>query len=110
MNSPDVPGTETGNLHTLFNFIEQLCEAGVSLLSFLSPFCKQVLSNYHVSDSGYLVLEKDQASRPQTNGSKLNEHASTSLVILEKVPLWWHLLSLVLDHRGLCIFCAETEP
>lgn len=85
MNSPYVPGTETGNLYTLCNFIKQLCEAGASLLpSFLGPFRKHCLSNYHVSDAGYYLLEKEQASKPQMNSSKLNEHASTYLEILEK--------------------------
>ena len=113
MNSPSVPDTETGNLYTLCNFIKQLCEAGASLLpSFLGPFRKHCLSNYRVSDAGYYLLEKEQASKPQMNSGKLNEHTSTYLEILEKAhfmvaPL---VTSVVPGHRGLCIFCAETGP
>lgn len=109
MNPTYVPGTGMGNLYTLFNFIKHLCEAGISLFpSFLSPFCKHFLSNHHGSDAGHYLSKKEWVPRPQMNSSKLNEHASTYLDILKKPLLWWHLLSLVLGHRGVCILGAET--
>lgn len=109
MKSPHVPGTETGNLYTLFSFITHLCEAGISLLpSFFSPFYKHFLSNYHVSDAGHCLSKKEWVPRAQKNSSKLNEHAPTYLEVLKKPLFWWHLLPLVLGHRGVCIFGAET--